>query len=80
MQCSSPYIHNTPPSHTPYSPSQLIQYLKPRPEELFYPDYEGNIAVHYAARSSAADKTEILRYLGFVGEPAYLKESDAQVG
>lgn len=53
---------------------QLIQYLKPYPEELHYPDAEGNTAVHYAAKSAAPDRTEILRYFQFVIEPAYLKD------
>ena len=56
--------------------SQLVQYLKPRPDELYYPDSDGSIAVHYAARCAATDKTEVLRYLSFICEAAYLKEID----
>lgn len=52
----------------------VIQYLKPRPEELEYQDSDGNVAVHYAAKSLAIDKTEVLRYLSFIIEPAYVKE------
>ena len=48
--------------------------MKPYPDELQYTDTEGNTAVHYAARSAAPDKTELLRYFGFLIEPAYLKE------
>lgn len=53
---------------------QLIQYMKPYPEELTYPDSEGNTAVHYAAKGAAPDRTEILRYFQFMIEPSYLKE------
>lgn len=52
----------------------VIQYLKPRPEELDFQDSDGNVAVHYAAKSLAIDKTEVLRYLSFMIEPAYVKE------
>ena len=54
----------------------MVQYLKPRPDELYYPDSDGSIAVHYAARCAATDKTEVLRYLSFICEAAYLKEID----
>jgi hypothetical protein len=58
----------------------IIAYLKPRTEELEYMDAEGNTAVHYAARSGAADKTELLRYLSFVAEPAYSRDVNALAG
>jgi ankyrin repeat protein len=53
---------------------QLIQYFKPYPDELQYGDAEGNTAVHYAAKSAAPDRTELLRYFQFIIEPSYLKE------
>jgi hypothetical protein len=53
---------------------QIIQYMKPYPDELQYTDSEGNTAVHYAAKSAAPDRTEILRYFQFIIEPSYLKE------